>query len=384
MNQATASNSYKRFTVTQRIEHLVLLLSFTVLAVTGLPQKYSGAEWAQTAIALMGGIEFVRFIHRVAAIVLMLETIFHIVRAGYLLFVRRAKPTMLPTFKDVTDALGAFLYNIGLRKESPPTGRYTYSEKAEYWAVVWGTAVMVITGFMMWNPIATARLLPGQTIPAAKAAHGGEALLAVLSIIVWHMYHVHIRHFNQSMFTGTLSEHEMLAEHPLELAALKAGIAESPPDPSRTQKRGHIYYPAAALLAAGLLFGVYFFVTFENTAISTIERREVVDAFLPLTATPLPTPRPTATPIPLLPVWAGNLALVFDVQCVDCHGGISGLDFSTYEATMKGGISGAIIVPGDPDNSILVQKMSKKHPGKLGEFELMILRQWIVAGAPEK
>ncbi len=87
---------------------------------------------------------------------------------------------------------------------------------------------MIITGFMMWNPIATARFLPGDFIPAAKAAHGGEALLAVLAIIVWHMYGVHIKHFNKSMFTGKISEEEMLDEHPLELADIKAGIANRP------------------------------------------------------------------------------------------------------------------------------------------------------------
>ncbi|MCS7039976.1 MAG: hypothetical protein NZP34_10260, partial [Caldilineales bacterium] len=74
----------------------------------------------------------------------------------------------------------------------------------EYWAVIWGTAVMIITGFMLWNPITTTKFLPGSWIPAAKAAHGGEALLAFLAIIVWHVYNVHIKTFNRSMFTGKL------------------------------------------------------------------------------------------------------------------------------------------------------------------------------------
>ena len=115
------------------------------------------------------------------------------------------------------------MYYFGLRKHKAYYGRYNYAEKAEYLAVVWGTVIMGITGFMMWNPIATTRYLPGEFIPAAKAAHGGEAVLAVLAIIIWHFYHVHIRHLNKSMFTGKITEKEMAHEHPAELAQIKAG-----------------------------------------------------------------------------------------------------------------------------------------------------------------
>ena len=101
-------------------------------------------------------------------------------------------------------------------------GRFTFEEKVEYWSLLWGTVIMVATGFALWNPIATARFLPGQWIPAALAAHGGEALLAVLAIVVWHGYGVHLRHFNRSMFTGSLSEAEMRQEHPLELEERRA------------------------------------------------------------------------------------------------------------------------------------------------------------------
>ena len=113
----------------------------------------------------------------------------------------------------------------------PQMGRYTFEEKMEYWAFVWGAIIMGATGFMMWNPISTVKFLPGEVIPAAKAAHGGEALLAVLAIIIWHMYGVHIKRFNKSMWTGKMSEEEMLHEHPLELADIKAGIADRPVDP---------------------------------------------------------------------------------------------------------------------------------------------------------
>jgi formate dehydrogenase gamma subunit len=382
---AAATQTYPRFTLSQRIEHLVVLSSFTILAVTGLPQKYVGAGWAEGLIRLMGGIEATRVIHRVAATALMLAAVYHVIAVGYKLFVQRVAPTMLPTLADAKEAWDAFRFNLGLRKAQPQAGRYNFGEKFEYWALVWGTVIMIITGFMLWNPIATTTWLPGQFIPAAKAAHGGEALLAVLAIIIWHMYHVHVRHFNKSMFTGRMNEDEMLHEHPRELADIKAGVAYRRHDPAQMRRRQQRYLPVAVVLGLALLFGVYQFVTFEQTALATVDRGETIEAFVPLTATPLPTPRPTATTIPLDPVWDDNLELVFAQKCVDCHGGAGGLVLASYGEAMAGGKSGAVIVPGDPDNSLIVTKIEdNRHPGKMTEFELGVLRAWIAAGAPER
>ncbi|MCS7040530.1 MAG: DUF4405 domain-containing protein, partial [Caldilineales bacterium] len=94
---------YVRFSLTDRIEHMLLLVSFTVLVITGLPQKYVPAAWAEFVIGLMGGIETVRIIHRVAAVVLILESIFHVITVSYKLFVRRVSPSMLPTLQDFVD-----------------------------------------------------------------------------------------------------------------------------------------------------------------------------------------------------------------------------------------------------------------------------------------
>ncbi len=224
------ARQYERFHWTQRISHALLLTSFTMLGLTGLPQKFAQTGWAQAMIGFFGGIETTRLIHHTFAVVLILLAIYHLLDIGYKIFVRRTSLTMLPTFKDVKDALQAFLYNLGLGKTRPQMGRYTFEEKAEYWALIWGVAIMGLTGFMMWNPIFTAKLLPGEIIPAAKAAHGSEALLAVLAIVVWHMYGVHIKRFNKAMWTGKQTEEEMLHEHPIELADIKAGLAERPVD----------------------------------------------------------------------------------------------------------------------------------------------------------
>lgn len=271
---------YFRFMRSQRIEHIILIVSFSVLAITGLPQKFSTAPISIWAIELMGGIETVRIIHRTSAIVMMAQTIYHFMAVGYRVYVRRVALTMLPGWQDVLDAIQALGYNLRLLSNAPRMGRYNFAEKAEYWAVIWGTVVMVITGFVLWNPIATTHFLPGQFIPAAKAAHGGEAILAVLSILTWHVWHVHVKHFNKSMFTGFISRHEMETEHQLELAAIEAGDQAPPLNTDAQHRRMRRFTPVAAMITVMLVVGLYFFITFEKTAITTVPRQEI-EVFTP-------------------------------------------------------------------------------------------------------
>lgn len=277
-----STTKYRRFDRWQRIEHAFLIFSFTALAVTGLPQKFSNTLWGSAAIGLMGGIETTRLLHHGAAIILMALTIYHFVMVAYKVFVTRVRMTMLPSWQDVKDGIQALGYNVHLTTAPPKMGRYTFGEKVEYWAVIWGTVVMILTGFMLWNPIATAQLFPGQFIPVSKAAHGGEALLAVLSIITWHLYHVHVKHFNRSMFTGQISHHEMEEEHALELAELTVAQESTPSAEAqaRMARRRRIFLPIAAVVSLGLLLGLYYFVTFESTAIETVPQQSI-EVFVP-------------------------------------------------------------------------------------------------------
>lgn len=274
-NRTPKVDRYPRFDALQRIEHGLLLVSFTILAITGLPQMYAQTAIGSGAIGLMGGIEVVRIIHRVSAFVLMFETIYHVIAVAYKVLVLRVPMTMMPGWKDIKDAVQTLGFNLGIAKNPPQMGRYTFGEKVEYWAVIWGTVIMILTGFILWNPIATAQVLPGSWIPAAKAAHGGEALLAVLSIVTWHLYNVHVKHFNKSMFTGRISRHEMEEEHPLELAQVEAGHVYTPPAPDVLRRRQVFFLPVAVIASLVLLIGLVFFVTFEKTAITTIPQQNV-------------------------------------------------------------------------------------------------------------
>jgi len=282
---SNAPGKYRRFDLFQRVEHALLITSFTLLVVTGLPQKFSSQPWAEWMILAMGGIELVRIVHRIAAVLLIAETMVHFGVLTYKVFVKRVPLTMLPSLQDAKDGIQALSYNLGFIRNAPRMGRYSFGEKVEYWAVIWGTLVMVITGFTLWNPIATTYFLPGQLIPAAKAAHGGEALLAVLSIITWHFYNVHLKQFNRSMFTGYISHHEMSEEHALELEQIQKGQLPPPADPIGVRRRQRIFVPIALLMMLVTIVGLYFFVTFEQTAITTVPRQEI-DVFVPSTPAP--------------------------------------------------------------------------------------------------
>ncbi len=396
---AASPQVYVRFSLSDRVQHLVMLLAFTTLAITGLAQEFALNPVSIFIIRLWGGIENLRATHHVAATILMLVAIYHLIGLGYKIFVLRQRMKMLPSLQDIRDAWTAFAYNLGLGKSRPQLDRYSFEEKAEYWALVWGILIMGLTGFMMWNPLVTVKFLPGEIIPAAKAAHGAEAVLAVLAIIVWHMYGVHLRHFNRAMWTGRLSEEEMLHEHPLELADLKAGVAQRLPEASALRKRKLIYYPVAGVLGLAMLLGVYGFVNGEQTAIiTTAPLQPTIQVYAPETPTPLPptpTPAPTSTPAATLaaasgsstsPTW-GQIGPVLAAKCGACHGASAsgGLNMSTYAGIMQGGQDGPVILPGDSSGSKLFQIQSTGgHFAQLSPEELALVKAWIDAGALEK
>ncbi|MEA3334540.1 MAG: cytochrome b/b6 domain-containing protein [Chloroflexota bacterium] len=278
---------YLRFIKSDRILHLLLLLSFTVLGLTGVPQKYADSGWAVSMIRFMGGIEQVRTIHHISAVVLILVSIAHIVQVGYRVFVMRVELDMFPTLKDFTDFVDAIKYNLDISEKHPDYARYNFMEKLEYWGVIWGTALMTVTGYVLWNPITTTKYLSGEVVPAAKIAHGLEAILAILTILTWHAYFVHISRFNKSIFTGYLDEEAMKEEHSAELEKRLAGEVRQPPDAETRWRRLVIYTPIATLFIIGSFLATWWFLTDETTAISTVPRIAAEEeAYKPV---PLPT-----------------------------------------------------------------------------------------------
>lgn len=260
-----------RFTLSDRLEHWVQVVAFTGLAITGLVQFAAESTFPRSVITTLGGINNTRFIHRSFGVMVLIATAYHLGTAGYRFYVKRIGGQILPGLGDVRAAVRSVTFNLGRRSEPPSEGKFTFAEKLEYWSIIWGTILMSVTGLMMWNPIATTSILPGEFIPAAKAAHGGEAILAVLAILIWHAYFVHIRHFNRSMLTGYVTEGEMRSEHSAELDSIEAGEAAITIPPDTLRKRRRWFFSAYAIvIVAGASF-VFVFLTFTDVAIKTVE-----------------------------------------------------------------------------------------------------------------
>ena len=219
------SNYIVRFNLQQRIEHLITMVVFALLCLTGLPQKFFTAGWAQLLVALFGGFDAMRWVHRACGIALAVSTVVHFAGAAAAMLSREVGFTMMPTRKDFEDAIQQLRYYLGATDRQPLYDRYTYKEKFEYWGLVVGNVIMVFTGFILFFPVAVARFLPGELIPAAKVAHSNEGLMALLVIAIWHIFNAHLNPdvfpADTSIFTGKVSRERYEHEHPLELARLE-------------------------------------------------------------------------------------------------------------------------------------------------------------------
>ncbi len=201
-----------RLTGNQRLQHWCLLISFFALVVSGFALQYP-----ETWLASLLDETARRVIHRAAAILMLAVGAYHIV---YLLITRDGRlwlKDMVPQWKDVKDVIGNFAYYLGLSSVKPKIARFGYAEKAEYWAVIWGTVIMGLTGMMIWFKIDIFGFLPRWWIEIALAVHFYEAILATLSIIVWHFYQVifdpDVYPLNFAVIDGRVSEEAYREEH---------------------------------------------------------------------------------------------------------------------------------------------------------------------------
>ena len=215
-------DKFVRFSHLQRVEHLLVMIFFIILVVTGLPQEFFEATWSAWIIRSLGGIDITRFIHRMFGILFAALVVWHLGRVILFALLRKLNPSIVPTFKDFNDAVGMLKYYMGLSEEHPKFGRYDFRQKFEYWGLVLGGIFMIVSGFILYFPIFFTKFLPGVIIPVAETVHGYEALLAFLVIIIWHMYGAHFNPdvfpFDPSIFTGKISRERMKKDHPLEYA----------------------------------------------------------------------------------------------------------------------------------------------------------------------
>jgi cytochrome b subunit of formate dehydrogenase/5-methylcytosine-specific restriction endonuclease McrA len=221
-----------RMSVNQRWQHLALLTSFIVLVITGFALRYPESWFAH----YLGMSEQLRgIVHRVAGCVLIAAGFYHLFYLAIAREGRRLICDLMPTPKDALDLFAAMRYYLGLGGEKPRFGRFNYAEKAEYWALVWGTALMGLTGIMLWAKVWVGNLFARWLVDVATAIHFYEAVLATLAILVWHFYQIFldpdVYPMNWAWWDGKMPVEHYRHEHPLDAASLA-----EPPTPDKPEK----------------------------------------------------------------------------------------------------------------------------------------------------
>lgn len=229
---------FQRFSKLDRTLHVLMIISFISLSLTGMTLKFSYTGWAVYLSKFFGGFESAGTIHRVAAILMISVFITHIIdlfrlkreKYGSWKAMLTSPNTMLPTKKDFIDFRDSIKWFLGLG-ERPKYGRWTYWEKFDYFAVFWGIFVIGSTGFILWFPEFFTNFLPGWMINVAAIIHSDEALLATGFIFTVHFFNTHLRPEKFPMdiviFTGSMPLEEFKRDKPAEYEELlKSGKLE--------------------------------------------------------------------------------------------------------------------------------------------------------------
>ena len=221
------TRQYERMTLNERLQHGLMALSFMTLVITGFMLRYPETWWVEGIRSLSDSMfEYRSLWHRIGAVVMVAACLYHIF---YTLFTQRGRRLirdLLPARGDFVDSFRLIGYNLGISQQRPQFGRFSYIEKLEYWALVWGSLIMILSGFIMWFENSSIGLITKLGWDISRTVHFYEAWLATLSIFVWHFYFVIFNPtsypMNTAWLTGKISEEEMQIDHGLELARRKS------------------------------------------------------------------------------------------------------------------------------------------------------------------
>jgi cytochrome b subunit of formate dehydrogenase len=222
------TKKYLRMTLNERIQHLNLLINFTILVITGFTLKYPEAFGFSSISDVAMGMTYRGFLHRISGVAVLTLGGYHIL---YLLFTERGRgilKDMIPQWKDAKDLWETLKNNFFINRPAKvlKMPRFNFREKLEYLGLIWGTIVMTVTGFILWFKTQWLMYFPMWTWNVAQTIHFYEAILATLTIIVWHFYSVvfnpDVYPMSWAWITGDLTEHEMEEEHGMELQKIKA------------------------------------------------------------------------------------------------------------------------------------------------------------------
>jgi cytochrome b subunit of formate dehydrogenase len=224
---------FTRFVPFERFLHFLVVTSFLLLVITGMPLKFYYTEWARTLFTVIGGVETARALHHFGAVVTFLyfglhvasligkawkgrkaliaaDGKFHFKQFFNVLF---GPDSMMPSWKDWTDFVAHNKWFFG-KGEKPQFDRWTYWEKFDYFAVFWGVAIIGSSGLILWFPVFFTQWLPGWVINVAMIIHSDEALLAAGFIFSIHFFNTHFRiekfPMDTVIFSGRISKTEMI------------------------------------------------------------------------------------------------------------------------------------------------------------------------------
>jgi len=214
----------ERFDLSARVQHIILFTSFLVLAFTGWGLKYAYQEPASAWIRFWGGAKSAGIIHRVAGIILLIDFIYHQFYMLNLIRKKELRLTIVPMPKDLLDVIQNFKYYLGLSKEKPRFGKFSYLQKFDYWAVYWGMMIIGTSGFILTFPVMMSSVFPTWTLSwlwdVIFIMHSDEALLAIVFIFIIHFYSEHLRSdvFPMSWLwlTGRMPIDQLKHHHPEE------------------------------------------------------------------------------------------------------------------------------------------------------------------------
>lgn len=216
-----ANNSeVSRFDLNVRVQHILLFTCLIILSLTGLALRFHNNLFAKALIALEGGVERRGLIHRGAAIVLILLSLYHLF---YVLLTDKGHEELMkikPRLKDFRDFWMTLKFNLGISHEGPEFDKFDFRQKFQYAGVVVGSGTMIISGLLLWFETQSMAVLPKWLIDITWIIHGSQAVLAFIVLFLWHLYNVH---FNPEVFpmdrtwiTGKISLKRLKEKHPIE------------------------------------------------------------------------------------------------------------------------------------------------------------------------
>ncbi len=214
-----AERVFKRFTLNQLVQHWVMIGTFMILVVTGMPVKFPDTWWSPVIINMVGGFAMRTQIHHTAGLIMIGLGIYHV---AYHLAIDKdpfLSRKVLPTVKDIKDFWQTIMYYLG-KAEHPRYERYSWKEKFDYWGAFWGMVMLCVTGLMLMFPFVVMNYVPFAYTQLALIVHTDEALLASLFIFIVHWWNVHfspeVFPMSKAWITGTITEEQMKHEHALE------------------------------------------------------------------------------------------------------------------------------------------------------------------------